>query len=97
MPKRIESTEQTVSFYFEGRSISAQPGDTVASALTGAGLTDFRDSAVSGAPRGIYCMMGACFDCLVEIDGIANRQACMTPVTEGLKVSRQRAFSQVKS
>lgn len=95
MPRRIDPKGATLSFTFEGRRIEAQAGDSVASALTAAGIRDLRDSVVSGQPRGIFCMMGACFECLVEIDGQPNRQACMIPVTEGLTVCRQRGAAEV--
>jgi len=91
MVRRIETTGPEVVFTFEGQRIVAQTGDSIAAALTAAGIQDLRDSAVSGAARGIYCMMGACFDCLVEVDGVPNRQACMTEVRNGLDVNRQRS------
>ncbi|MDH2328292.1 (2Fe-2S)-binding protein [Cereibacter sp. SYSU M97828] len=96
MPRRIDPEGKSIGFTFEGRPVAAREGDSVAAALTAAGLRDLRDSAVSGSPRGIFCMMGACFDCLVEIDGIPNRQACMIPVTEGLAVRRQRGAVEVR-
>lgn len=88
MPRRIEETARKVVFTFEGQQIEAQAGDTVAAALIAHGIRHLRDSAVSGAPRGIYCMMGACYDCLMEIDGLPNRQACMTEAVDGLVVRR---------
>lgn len=91
MTRRLDPDGATVEFTFEGAPIAAQAGDSIAAALTAAGIFDLRDSVVSGAPRGIFCMMGTCFDCLVEVDGVPNRQACMTPATAGLKVRRQRA------
>lgn len=96
MPRRIEPEGKSIGFTFEGRPVAAREGDSVAAALTAAGLRDLRDSTVSGSPRGIFCMMGACFDCLVEIDGIPNRQACMIPVTEGLNVRRQHGAVEVR-
>lgn len=85
---RARSSE-VVSFTFEGRTIEARAGDSVAAALLAAGMAAFRDSPVSGTPRGPYCMMGVCFECLVEIDGQPNRQACMVPVAPGMVVTRQ--------
>jgi predicted molibdopterin-dependent oxidoreductase YjgC len=41
-------------------------------------------------------MMGACFDCLAEIDGEANRQACMVPVAAGMRIARQRGAREVQ-
>lgn len=75
-------------FSFEGTAIAAQTGDTVASALLAAGHNTFRTSTVSGSTRGPFCMMGACFECLVEIDGKSNRQACMIQVRAGMIVRR---------
>ena len=58
----------------------------VAAALLATGILACRASTVSGAPRGPFCMMGVCFDCLVEIDGVPNVQGCMTPVRDGMQV-----------
>jgi predicted molibdopterin-dependent oxidoreductase YjgC len=80
----------TVTIAVDGLEVSARAGETVAAALLGAGFGAFRTTGVSGASRGPYCMMGVCFDCLVEIDGVGNRQACLTPVAEGMQVRRQR-------
>lgn len=85
---RIDDVEDTIAFTFEGRQVEARPGETVAAALLAAGFRDLRSSAITGAPRGAYCLMGACFDCLVRVDGIPNRQACLTLVEPGMDVRR---------
>lgn len=72
-----------VAVSFAGQELRLPEGANLAAALLGAGITTFRHTPVSGAPRGPFCMMGACFDCLVEVDGI-SRQACMMEVSEGL-------------
>jgi predicted molibdopterin-dependent oxidoreductase YjgC len=90
MFRRLEMAVDSVRFDFEGRAIAARPGDTVAAALLAAGEITLRVTAVSGSPRAPYCMMGVCFECLMEIDGIGNRQACLTPVADGMQVRRQR-------
>jgi len=88
MLKRIEETGAIVRFTFDGQEIEARQGDTVAAALLAAGIRSLGDNPVSGAPRGPFCLMGACFDCMVRIDGLANRQACMTEVVPGMEVQR---------
>ncbi len=91
MFRRLETTAgEKIRFSYEGRDIVARAGDSVAAALLAAGETALRETAVSAAPRAPYCMMGVCFDCLVEIDGVGNRQACVTPVAGGMQVRRQR-------
>jgi predicted molibdopterin-dependent oxidoreductase YjgC len=89
MFERHATTGRALRLTFDGRTIEAREGDTVAAALIAAGVTTFRETSVSGAPRAPYCMMGACFDCLVEIDGIANRQACMVAAVDGMSVRTQ--------
>jgi len=74
----------------DGQPVQCRAGDSVAAALFAAGVIACRDTAVSATPRGPYCMMGVCYDCLVDIDGMANQQGCMTPVREGMAVRRQR-------
>lgn len=79
-----------VTFTFEGREIATAAGSSVAAALLLAGVGPTRTTPVSGAPRAPYCLMGVCFDCLVVIDGEADRQACMVEVRDGMTVERQR-------
>jgi predicted molibdopterin-dependent oxidoreductase YjgC len=77
-----------VTVTLDGRPVVAHAGETVAAVLIAEGL-DATRTTVAGAPRGLYCGMGACFDCLVVIDGVPNTRACMTWVAEGMDVRRQ--------
>ncbi|MBR0674930.1 (2Fe-2S)-binding protein [Roseomonas alkaliterrae] len=87
---RPEARPATVSVLVEGRAVAVPEGASAAAAMLLAGLIATRESAVSGAPRGPLCLMGVCFDCLAEIDGVPNRQACMVPVAPGMRILRQR-------
>ena len=75
---------------FGTRALRLPLGENLAAALLVAGIMPFRRTPVSGAPRGPFCMMGACFDCLVEIDGV-TRQACMLTVTEDMAIDMPAA------
>jgi predicted molibdopterin-dependent oxidoreductase YjgC len=79
-----------VSLVIDDRPVSVPAGLSVAAAVLRTGGLVTRETAVSGRPRAPYCMMGVCFDCLMEIDGEANQQACMTTVRDGMRVARQR-------
>ena len=76
---------------FDGRQIAAHPGQTVAAALAAAGIRAFRTTR-HGAPRGLFCGMGVCHDCLVTIDGRPNQRACMAKITGPHEVSSQVAL-----
>jgi len=90
MFRRIaESDAGPVTLIFDGRSIEAQAGDSVAAALLANGALACRRTPVSGAPRAPFCLMGVCFECLVVIDGTGSRQACLTPVRDGMRVETQ--------
>jgi D-hydroxyproline dehydrogenase subunit gamma len=78
-----------LTIWFDSRAVPARIGDSVAVALLAAGITTTRTTPVSGAARGPFCMMGACFDCLAEVDGRPNVQTCMTPVRDGMRVQLQ--------
>jgi predicted molibdopterin-dependent oxidoreductase YjgC len=80
---------ETVDIVFEGECVSVPTGINLAAALLVAGVHDFRSSAIGHVPRAPYCMMGICFECLVEIDGIPARQSCLIQVREGMEVRRQ--------
>ena len=81
---------ETVTITVDGAPVRANAGDTVAAALLAAGYDHCRTTPVSGAPRAPYCMMGVCFDCLVTIDGVGNRQGCLVRVRDGMAVALQR-------
>jgi predicted molibdopterin-dependent oxidoreductase YjgC len=81
---------EVVTVNVEGNDVQVPAGDTVAAVVLAMDLLPTRTTAVSGAPRAPLCMMGVCFECLMEIDGIANRQACQVQVTEGMRIRRQR-------
>src|SRR5271165_3968354 len=76
MFRRIDTPASRLRFQFDGNAIEAAEGETLAAALLAAGISSLRETPVTGAPRAPYCMMGVCFDCLVEVDGVPNRQAC---------------------
>lgn len=73
----------------DGQPFAARAGDSVAAALLAAGVSACRSTPVSGAARGPYCLMGACFECLVTIDGRPNQQGCLVPVRAGMRIERQ--------
>jgi len=79
---------ETVSFTFEGRPLEGRYGESLAAALIAAGIRGFRRTR-SGAERGIFCGMGVCQDCLVEVDGQANQRACMTKLDRPMAVRRE--------
>jgi predicted molibdopterin-dependent oxidoreductase YjgC len=91
MFKRLHDTaEDTVTILIEDRRIQVPASDSVAAAMMAAGIEYARTTPASGSRRAPYCMMGACFECLVEIDGIPNQQACQTQVREGMNVKLQK-------
>ena len=81
---------EQIELWIDGERVQARAGDTVAAAVLAAGLRDTRTTPVSDSPRAPYCLMGVCFECLMEIDGEPNRQACMIPVRDGMRVRRQQ-------
>ena len=72
--------------WVDGRPVPARVGEPLAATLLRAAVVPMRHSVVSGEPRAPLCMMGVCFECLVELDGTPNVQACMTPAADGMRV-----------
>ena len=90
MFRRLPDPAGRIPFDFEGESFEAQAGDSVAAALLANGVLGFRTTPVTGASRSPWCLIGNCHDCLVEVDGEPNRQACMIEIRAGMRVRRQR-------
>jgi D-hydroxyproline dehydrogenase subunit gamma len=102
--KRPDSPAATVApriaVEVEGRTVLVPEGASAAAAVLMAGLPSIRDTPVApgqsrgpqgrGSERAPYCMMGVCFDCLAEIDGVPNRQGCMVTARPGMRIRRQR-------
>ena len=84
-----DGTEDLVTVVIEERTVQVPKGYSAAAAALANWTGPTRTTPVSGAPRGPYCMMGVCFECLMVIDGVPNRQACMVPVSEGMRIRRQ--------
>jgi sarcosine oxidase, subunit alpha len=78
-----------IHFQWNGQTIAAQQGDTVASALYRAGVRTFTHSYQHGRPRGLLCLTGACPNCMVNVDGVPNVRSCTVPARSGLTVLAQ--------
>lgn len=87
MLRRTDPAPLRISF--DGVPVPARAGESAAAALLAAGVLATRVTPVSGAVRGAYCMMGACFECLAVVDGRASVQLCLTPVRDGMRIETQ--------
>jgi len=77
-----------VTIHVDGIAVPAEPGESVAAVLLRQGSQPYRRTLIGGAPRSPFCMMGVCFECLVDIDGQGSVQGCQTPVQDGMTVTR---------
>jgi len=77
------------TFRFEDREIPAYEGETIAAALHAAGITTLSHSLRAGDPRGLYCAIGKCSACVMEVDGVPNVRTCIEPAKPGMQVRRQ--------
>ena len=78
-----------IAFTFDGAPMTAVEGQSLAGALIGAGIMSWRRTRFGDQPRGVFCGIGACFDCLITVNGEPNVRACLAPVSEGDRVTRQ--------
>ena len=76
----------------DGAEVRAYEGESIAAALVASGHRFTRWTAQTGEPRGYFCGMGVCQDCLVTVDGLPNVRACVTPVRDGMRVESQRGL-----
>ncbi|MGZ4612307.1 MAG: (2Fe-2S)-binding protein [Kineosporiaceae bacterium] len=77
-------------FDFDGVAVDFTAGQSVGAALWARGIRAWRTTRIAGRPRGIFCGIGVCFDCLVEVDGRPDQRACLVPARVGLEVRTQR-------
>lgn len=79
----------SIDIEVDGRTLRAYEGETIAAALLATGRQSLRRTARRGEPRGLYCGMGVCFDCVMIVDGVPNIRTCQTRVTAGIVVRTQ--------
>ncbi len=78
-----------LTFSFDGALIPFRDGQSVGAALTAVGIRSWRTTRVRGRPRGLFCGIGVCFDCLVVADGKPNERACLVAARPGMKITTQ--------
>ena len=76
----------TATILVDGEALVVHRGESLAAALLACGRRTLRHSPKRGEPRGMFCGMGVCYECLVTVDGRPNVRGCMTPVEEGMRV-----------
>ena len=103
MERRIEnhpilgSSEKgkLVKFFFDGKEYEGYEGEPIAAALKASGLMVHRYTKKEHKPRGIFCAIGRCTDCVMVVDGKPNVRTCVTPLKEGMEVRTQYGVSPV--
>ncbi len=83
------SSPELLAIELDGEPVSVPGGISVAAAMLYLDASPTRQTPVSGSPRAPFCMMGACFECLMEIDGNPDQRACQVEVTAGMRIKRQ--------
>ena len=78
-----------ITIEVDGQPVPAFEGETIAAALLAAGYKIFRYTVKKGEPRGVFCAIGRCTDCVMTVDGRPNVRTCVTPVVDGMKVQTQ--------
>ncbi len=81
--------KKMVKIYIDGRELMVYEGEMIAAALIANGINIFRYTKHKNKPRGIYCGIGRCTDCVMVVDGIPNVRTCITPVKDGIIIERQ--------
>jgi predicted molibdopterin-dependent oxidoreductase YjgC len=85
---------RAVEIVVDGAPVRAYEGESVAVALMAAGRRTLRTTARLGAPRGLYCGIGVCFECVMVIDGRPDARTCQIPVRDGMQVHTQTGEGQ---
>ncbi|MEW9521371.1 (2Fe-2S)-binding protein [Streptomyces tubercidicus] len=80
----------------DGRPVPALPGQSVAAALWSAGILAWRNTRTTGRPRGAFCGIGQCYDCLATINGEPNHRACLVPARPGDAITTQEGHGHAR-
>lgn len=83
---RLIHTNKDISFTFNNKKYDAKEGDSIAVALFANDIRTNRKTFENKTPRGSFCFMGACFECMVSVDGLNGVQGCKTKLIDGMKI-----------
>lgn len=81
--------KKTIEFTLDGKTLTGLAGEPIAMALEAAGIMIHRYTAKKHEPRGIFCAIGRCTDCIMVVNGKPNVRTCITPLEEGMRVQTQ--------
>jgi predicted molibdopterin-dependent oxidoreductase YjgC len=87
--------KRVVQIEVDGTAVSALEGEPIATALLAAGKVVFRYTRKLGEPRGVYCAIGRCTDCMMVVDGVPNVRTCVTAVRAGMAVETQHGLGEM--
>ncbi len=85
-----------LTIYFNGNPISAYEGEPIAASLAAAGIKVFRYTSKNKEPRGIFCAIGQCTDCVMTVNGVPNVRTCVTLVKPGMRIETQKGLGKWK-
>lgn len=89
MFRKLHDPVTVITIEIDGVPVPAEPGESVAAVLLRQDEVWSRRSPVGLGKRAPYCMMGVCFECLAEVDGVPSVQTCLKEVCDGMRVARQ--------
>lgn len=82
-------SEPLIGYTFDGVSLTAIKGQSIAATMISHEKRITRSTRFADSPRGVFCGIGSCFDCLVVVNGIPNQRACITEVQDGMTIETQ--------
>jgi predicted molibdopterin-dependent oxidoreductase YjgC len=89
-----DSRKCNASIIVDGKKVPAIEGEPIAAALLAAGIRKIRETSKYHKPRGIFCAIGRCTDCVMIVDGVPNVRTCVTPVRDGMVVRTQKGLGE---
>lgn len=93
----VTEEKRTVRFYYNGKEMEGLEGEPIAAALRSAGVMTHRYTRKRHEPRGVFCAIGRCTDCVMVVDGVPNIRTCITPLKEGMHVQTQVGVEALKT
>ena len=91
-----QSPERVVEFTLDGKKMTGFEGEPIAAALIAQGTKFFGTYRKTGAPRGLFCAVGKCTDCVMTVDGLPGVRTCITPLKVGMRIETQKGLGEWK-
>lgn len=81
--------QERIAITVDGEILTGPAGSSISGILLENGRDSWRTTSRDRRPRGIFCGIGVCYDCILAVNGVRDVRACQRRAEDGDVIERQ--------